>query len=70
MIHFIDIHVKCFSNYRDVPVHFVGSIGEIFKPCLEEAAEQTGIRLGRIIRKPIDGLVEYHVRYKLPALVS
>ncbi len=70
MIHFIDIHVKCFSNYREVPVHFVGSIGEIFKSCLEEAAAQTGIRLGRIIRKPIDGLVDYHVRYKLPTLVQ
>jgi glucosamine kinase len=70
MIHFINIHVKCFKNYRDVPVHFVGSIGEIFRPCLEEAAQETGIRLGRIIRKPIDGLVDYHLKYKLPELIG
>lgn len=70
MIHFINVHVKCFKNYRDLPVHFVGSIGEIFRPCLEEAAQETGIRLGRIIRKPIDDLVNYHLKYKLPELIG
>jgi N-acetylglucosamine kinase-like BadF-type ATPase len=70
MLHFIDIHVKCFSNYREVPVHFVGSIGHYFHDCLQAAADEAGIRLGKVIRKPIDGLVEYHVKYKLPALVG
>lgn len=65
MIHFIDIHVKCFANWNEVPVHFVGSIGHYFRDCLDRAAEKTGIRVGRVIRKPIDGLVEYHVRFKL-----
>jgi hypothetical protein len=70
MLHFIDIHVKCFANYREVPVHFVGSIGYYFHDCLQAAADEAGIRLGKVIRKPIDGLVEYHVKYKLPALVG
>ena len=70
MLHFIDIHVKCFANYREVPVHFVGSIGHYFHDCLQAAADEAGIRLGKVIRKPIDGLVEYHVKYKLPALVG
>jgi N-acetylglucosamine kinase-like BadF-type ATPase len=65
MIHFIEIHVKCFANWNQVPVHFVGSIGHYFHDCLEKASEQTGIRLGRVIRKPIDGLVDYHVKFKL-----
>lgn len=64
MIHFINIHVKCFANYKDVPVHFVGSIGHYFEDSLNKAAKETGIRLGRIVRKPIDGLVEYHVKFK------
>ncbi|MDZ4823851.1 MAG: ATPase [Flavobacteriales bacterium] len=70
MKHFIQIHVKCFSNWKEVPVHFVGSIGHYFEHCLRNAAKQEGIRLGRIIQKPIDGLVEYHVRFKLPQLIS
>ncbi len=69
MVHFINIHVKCFKNWKDVPVHFIGSIGEVFRDCLNAAAEETGITLGRVIRKPIDGLVDYHIKYKLPALV-
>lgn len=65
MIHFIDIHVKCYKNWSEVPVHFVGSIGHYFNDCLQEAARETGIRLGRVIRKPIDGLVDYHLKFKL-----
>lgn len=70
MRHFIRIHVKCFAEWNKVPVHFVGSIGYFFAHCLREAARAEGIRLGRIIRKPIDGLVEYHIRYKIPQLIN
>ncbi len=70
MIHFINIHVKCFPQYKEVPAHFIGSVSHYFADCLQKAAQETGIRLGRIIHKPIDALVAYHVRYKLPALVS
>jgi hypothetical protein len=63
MREFIDIHVKCFPNWESMPVHFVGSISHYFKHCLEIAAQQEGIRLGQVIKKPIDGLVNYHVKY-------
>lgn len=66
MIHFIDIHVKCFPMWREVPVHFVGSIGEVFRSCLDEACAESGVRLGKVVRKPIDGLIEYHLKYVLP----
>lgn len=65
MIHFIEIHVKCYANWNEVPVHFVGSIGHYFRDSLDKAAQETGIRVGQVIRKPIDGLVDYHVRFKL-----
>ncbi len=70
MMHFIDIHVKCYKGWETMPVHFVGSIGHHFRHCLEIAANETGIRLGCVIQKPIDGLVAYHVRWKLPSLVN
>jgi hypothetical protein len=65
MIHFIEIHVKCFDNWRDVPVHFVGSIGHYFNDCLQVACTSTGVQLGQVIQKPIDGLIEYHKRFVL-----
>jgi len=65
MVEFIDIHVKSFDNWQNMPVHFVGSVSHYFKHCLEAAAKETGMRLGQVIKKPIDGLVTYHIRYKL-----
>ncbi len=70
MKEFIDIHVKCNKNWATAPTHFIGSVSHYFKHCLEQAAAESGIRLGRVIKKPIDGLVEYHVRFKLPLLLE
>lgn len=61
---FLDIHVKCFSNWQEVPAHFVGSVGHFFNDTLTRVCAEMGIRLGRVIRKPIEGLVEYHRIYK------
>ncbi len=69
-IHFINIHVKCFPNWKDLPVHFVGSIAFHFMPYLLAAADETRIKLGRVVKKPIEGLVAYHVRFKLPQLIG
>lgn len=69
MKHFSSIHVQCFKNYREVPVHFIGSVGHIFQDILKRVAEEDGWELGTIIRRPLDGLVDYHVKYKLPSLV-
>lgn len=68
MKHFSSIHVQCFKNYHDVPVHFIGSVGHIFQDVLKRVADEDGWELGNVIRRPLDGLVEYHVRYKLPTL--
>jgi glucosamine kinase len=65
MSHFIEIHVKCFANWREVPIHFVGSIGHYFNDCLQAACSSTGVQLGQVIQKPIDGLIAYHKRFVL-----
>lgn len=58
---FISIHVCCFSNYREVDVNFIGSIAFIFRQELERAARELDVTIGKIIQKPIDGLVKYHL---------
>jgi glucosamine kinase len=60
--HFIDIHVASFENFKSVPVHFVGSVGYLFRSELEEACNEYEVRLGNVIQKPIDGLVNYHLK--------
>lgn len=65
---FIDIHVQCFPEYKQVKTHFVGSVSYLFRDILEEVCIDMNVELGRVIRKPIDKLVEYHVRFRLPQM--
>ena len=50
----------------DVPgpvnINSVGSIGWVFKDILSEACSKHGISIGRVIQKPIDGLIKHHLR--------
>jgi glucosamine kinase len=63
MNHFLLNHVCCFANYKTVPVHFIGSIAFHFEDILKAEAQKLGIEVGNIIKKPIDGLVDYHLKY-------
>lgn len=63
MKHFLENHVCCFANYKSVPVHFIGSIAFHFEDILKAEAKKLNIEVGNIIKKPIDGLVDYHLKY-------
>lgn len=63
---FLREHVCCFANHKEVPVHFVGSIGHYFGDILREEADKLGIRVGTISKKPIDGLVSFHQKPIVP----
>ena len=43
-----------------VPVHFVGSIAFFSQDIINEVANYHLIEIGKVIRRPIDGLIEYH----------
>ena len=49
-----------YSEVKDVPVHFVGSIAFFAKDIIEKVAKKHNVKLGNIVRRPIDGLIEYH----------
>lgn len=57
---FIDIHVKCFEEYTSCEVNFVGSIADLLQDELRSVCEDNRIRVGRIIRRPLQNLVKYH----------
>jgi glucosamine kinase len=58
---FIDIHVKCYADFRDVEVNFVGSIAFHLKEELRAVCSEEEIVLGSVIQKPIQNLVRYHL---------
>ncbi len=67
---FISIHVKCFEDYAECEVSFIGSVAYHFKDYLSIACELEGVTLGEVIKKPIDNLVRYHLEYMIPQLVE
>lgn len=57
---FLKRNVMQYENYRNSKVHFIGSVAFYYRAVLEEAARELGIRLGTIIKSPMEGLIEYH----------
>lgn len=57
--HFLHTDVRQYDVHR-LQAGFVGSVAYHFADELREAAECEGVRLGRILRTPFEGLKEYH----------
>ncbi len=57
---FVENYIKQYENYTQVPVHFIGSIAFYLKDELAIVMQKNGITLGNVLRRPIDGLIEYH----------
>lgn len=61
---FVENYIKQYENYQQVPVHFIGSIAFYLKDELEQVLKQHQIQLGNVLRRPIDGLIQYHALNK------
>ena len=61
---FVNIHVLCYDNYKDVPVHFVGSIAYYFKEVLQKVAIKYSFTVGKIEKRPVEPLTQYHINKK------
>lgn len=44
------------------PVHFAGSIAYFGQAEIKEVAKEYGFEVGNFVRRPIDGLVDYHIK--------
>ena len=62
---FMEVHVCCYEDYLNTPVHFVGSLSALLENHLKVAANDLGIEIKSIIAKPVDNLVNYHLKYIL-----
>ncbi|OIQ16583.1 MAG: N-acetylglucosamine kinase [Flavobacterium sp. MedPE-SWcel] len=57
---FVDNYITQYDNAHEVSVHFVGSIAFYLKAELAEILSKNNLKLGNVLRRPIDGLIEYH----------
>ena len=61
---FVKNYVQQYDNCREIPVHFVGSIAYYLKDELQQTFDKYNLQLGNVLRRPIDGLISYHVANK------
>ncbi len=59
---FFDRNLMQYENVRKLPVNFVGSIASHFSEIVMAAAFARGISVGKIHAKPMEGLIEYHLK--------
>ena len=64
MEEFVENYIKQFENHKEIPVHFVGSIAFYLVDELTEVLTKHEIKIGNVLRRPIDGLIAYHVLNK------
>ena len=53
-------HVYKYKESWTLPVHFVGSIAYGFKDVLIELCKSYQLQLGKVIKNPMQGLIDYH----------
>lgn len=58
---FLENYIKQYENFRNVPLHFVGSIAFYLKDELELVFERHNLTVGEVYRRPIDGLIRHHI---------
>jgi glucosamine kinase len=57
---FFKYFVLRYPNFSDYPVSCVGSISFLYQSQLKEVANSMGFSVERILKTPIDGLLEFH----------
>ncbi|HPF10773.1 MAG TPA: N-acetylglucosamine kinase [Flavobacteriaceae bacterium] len=65
MKRFIEYRVLCYKEAQNVPVHFIGSIAHFSEEMIRNAMKPYHLQLGKIIRRPIDGLIDYYREHRL-----
>ncbi|MFT4666888.1 MAG: glucosamine kinase [Polaribacter sp.] len=58
---FLDRHVRKYQGHSNLPVHFVGSVAFHFKDILRIAMRERNLKMGIVIKKPINNLAQYHL---------
>ncbi|NBW26991.1 MAG: N-acetylglucosamine kinase [Flavobacteriaceae bacterium] len=58
---FVDNYITQYENCKEVPIHFIGSIAFYLKEELKEVLENNGLKIGNVLRRPIDGLIDFHI---------
>ena len=57
---FIEYFILRYETSKDLEIGFVGSIAYYFQDILNKRLENQGLKISKIVKNPIEGLIEYH----------
>ena len=58
---FLQEQVMKYTNYQEMPLGVVGSVGFYFRDNFEETAHSYGLKIDKFLQSPIEGLVKFHL---------
>lgn len=64
MLEFYETSIASYKEHKSAPVHFIGSIAYFFKDSICKVADEKGFKVGKIIVKPVNDLMEYFLLQK------
>ncbi len=59
---FFEKNICKYSDYETYQLHLIGSIAANYQRLIEKVAKKHQVTLGKVIRKPIEELVNYHIQ--------
>ncbi|MCE3076917.1 ATPase [Chryseobacterium gwangjuense] len=65
MMSFFDYQVLPYEESKEAEISFIGSIAYYYENILRSAAAELHLNVGQIVQKPIESLVDYHIKYIL-----
>ncbi|WP_347217179.1 BadF/BadG/BcrA/BcrD ATPase family protein [Chryseobacterium sp.] len=62
---FFEYQVMPYQEANDAEINFIGSIAYYYENILRSVAEELNLNVGHVVQKPIESLVDYHIKYIL-----
>ena len=59
---FFERIVTHYPDYQKYTFNSVGSVGYYFRPLLEPVVEAFGMKMGTVLKAPMEGLIKYHTQ--------
>jgi glucosamine kinase len=61
-LQFFEKYILKYPMYYETSINFVGSVAFYYKELLVKVAESKELKIGKILKSPIEGLAEYHAK--------
>ncbi|MFP3834888.1 ATPase [Chryseobacterium sp. SIMBA_028] len=62
---FFEYQVLPYQEAQDAEINFIGSIAYYYENILRSVAAELNLNVGHVVQKPIESLVDYHIKYIL-----